>query len=398
MFPVTDEYADVEIPLIVSVDDHIQEPPDLWTQRLPKKYADVWPRTVYEEVEYRAKDGSSRKAWGDVWYYEKQRYAATMSSVSGDAPPDLVDWHPITYDEIRPSTFRAADRLAAMDEDKVEKSLCFPNQFVRFCGQRFLFGEDRELAELCVRAYNDFLADEWAGPSGGRLYGAAIVPLWDPQLAAAEVRRNAGRPGLRAVAFSELPTRLGLPSLYTGEWEPFLQACDETGTLICIHVGSSSTETISSDDAPVGMRTLHHFSNTALSLSDWLLSGSLPKHPSIQLMYSEGQAGWMPFLMGRLDRKWAEGYEMMGLGVNLPELPSTYFRNQVFACVTEDPAAVMFLDSFGADNICFETDFPHLDGSFPNSVRAAQKQFGALSPENLHKVIRGNALKLLEGR
>jgi len=70
----------------------------------------------------------------------------------------------------------------------------------------------------------------------------------------------------------------------------------------------------------------------------------------------------------------------------------------VFACVTEDPAAVMFLESFGADNICFETDFPHLDGSYPNSVRAAQRQFGALSPENLQKVIRGNALKLLDGR
>ena len=389
---------EAEIPRIISVDDHIQEPPDIWTKRLPRKYEDVGPRVEREQIEYTSTDGDHATMWGDVWYYESQRYELINQANAADSPPGDVDLQPITFDQVRPGSWRAEDRLADMDLDHVEKSLCFPNTWVRFCGQRFLFGEDRELALLCVRAYNDFLAEDWVGKSDGRLFGVAIVPLWDPQLAADEVRRNAAREGLRAVAFSELPTRLGLPSLYSGEWDAFIEACNETGTLICIHVGSSSTSVISSEDAPRAISTLHHYCQSSLSLSDWLLSGTLARNPNIQLMFSEAQAGWMPFLIGRLDRKWSEGYKFYDMWRDLPELPSTYFRNQVFACVTEDPAALMFVEGFGADNFCFETDYPHPDGSFPRSMDAARRQFGHLPPETLHKIVRGNAERLLAGR
>jgi predicted TIM-barrel fold metal-dependent hydrolase len=389
---------EVEIPFIISVDDHIQEPPNVWVDRLPRKYTDIGPRVLRERVEFTGTDGGSTTMWGDVWYYEDQRHELLNQGNAADTPPGDVDAQPIIFDEVRPGSFRAEDRLKDMDLDHVEKSLCFPNTWVRFGGQRFLDGEDRELALLCVRAYNDFLAEDWVGKSNGRLFGVGIVPLWDPELAAAEVRRNAEKEGMRAVAFSELPTRLGLPSLYSGSWDVFIEACNDTGTLICIHVGSSSASLSSSDDAPGGIRTLHHYCQSSLSLSDWLLSGALARNPNIRLMYSEAQAGWMPFLIGRLDRKWVEGYKFYDVRKNLPELPSTYFRNQVFACVTEDPAAVMFVDSFGVDNFCFETDYPHPDGSFPRSVEAARRQFGHLSTESIYKIVRGNGDRLLTDR
>ena len=386
---------EIEIPWIVSVDDHVQEPPRLWLDRLPAKFRDIAPRTEREMVPWTDSHGVQHEDWGDVWYYESQRDALIAESASAGISVDDMDTNPITFDAMRPGTYDPVARLADMDLDHLEKSLCFPNTWVRFCGQRFLWGEDKELALLCVRAYNDFLVDEWQKPSNGRLLGVGIVPLWDVELAAAEVRRNAAR-GVKAVGFSELPARLGLPSLYTGYWEEFIRACDETGTVIGLHVGSSSTVPRSSDDAPTGQTTLCHFGNSALSLSDWMLSGALARHPNLRLMFSEGQAGWLPFFMGRLDRKWTEGFKWMQIDrKNLPELPSTYFERQVFACVTDDPAAVMFLDKFGANNICFETDYPHPDGSFPNSVSVARKEFGALSTDNLEKVIRRNALRLL---
>jgi predicted TIM-barrel fold metal-dependent hydrolase len=386
---------DLEIPWIISVDDHIQEPPTLWTDRLPRKYADTAPRVRREEVTYTNSKGVTSKRWGDVWYFADQRFELIMEYTAADAPADSFDGDPVTYDEIRPGTYIAADRLRDMDADHVEKSLGFPNGWVRFCGQRFLRGEDRELALLCVQAYNDFLVEEWSGPSDGRLLGVGIVPLWDGKLAADEVRRNAAR-GIRTVAFSELPSRLGLPSLYSGYWDDFVGACDETGTIICIHVGSSSATITSSDDAPIGVSSLCNFASSALSMSDWLISGVLPRHPNVKLMYSEAQAGWMPFVTGRLDRKWNEGYAAYGITREaLPELPSTYFERQIFACVTDDPAALMFMDRFGADNICYETDYPHPDGSYPNSVAVARKLFGGLSAENIYKIVRGNAERLL---
>jgi hypothetical protein len=162
-----------------------------------------------------------------------------------------------------------------------------------------------------------------------------------------------------------------------------------------MHIGSSSTSAVSSEDAPRGVSALCNFTNSALSMSDWLLSGIVAKRPNIRLMYSEAQAGWIPFLMARLDRKWHEGYAAYGITKDaLPELPSTYFQNQIFACVTDDPAAIMYMDRFGSDNLCFETDYPHPDGSFPHSESVARKLFSELSAENIYKIVRGNAERL----
>jgi predicted TIM-barrel fold metal-dependent hydrolase len=387
---------DVEIPLIISVDDHIQEPPNLWTSRLPSKYAnEVVPHVIRENVEYTNSKGVQGSRVGDVWYYESQRYELQVEFAAAGTPPEMMDSDPITYDEMRPGNFDVASRLSDMDADHVETSLCFPNGFVRFCGQRFLSGKDKTLAALCVRAYNDFLVEQWCADSNGRLLGVGIIPLWDPKEAAMEVRRNAER-GLHAVTFSELPTRLGLPSLYSGQWNDFLDACDDTHTIICIHVGSSSTSASSSEDAPRGIGALCNFGHSALSMGDWLLSGVLARKPNIKLMYSEAQAGWIPYLSARADRLWETEYNHFGMGRDvLPEPPSTYLRNQVYACITDDPAAIAFIGEFGSDNICYETDYPHPDGTFPYSEKVAQKLFGHLSDKDLYKVVRGNAETLL---
>ena len=383
-------------PKIVSVDDHVNEPPLLWVDRLPREFHSVGPRVVRERVPYQNADGFRGEAWGDVWLYEDVRVPMHLFHVAADVPPSEVDMRPITYDEMQTACYDPVERLAIMDRDGVEASLCFPQFFVRFCGQRFLEAKDKDLALRGVRAYNDWLHEEWEAGSGGRLHGATVAPLWDPYLAAAEVRRNAAR-GARAVSFSELPTRLGLPSMYSGQWEPFFAACAETDTLVCIHIGSSSTNLTSSDDAPIGLINVNHYAFVSLSLTDWILSGVFVRHPKLRVMYSEGQAGWIPYLLGRLDVKWREGYDGVDeVSKLVPELPSSYFKDHVFACVTQDPAASMFIEAVGEDNICFETDYPHPDSSYPNSVEVAKQQFAGLTQEQLDKVVHHNGRKLLD--
>ncbi len=179
----------------------------------------------------------------------------------------------------------------------------FPILFIRFCGQRFLQGEDKQLALLCVQAYNDWLLEEWAGQSDGHLFGAMLIPLWDPEAAASEVRRNAAR-GCKAVCFSEIPYRLGLPSMYSGEWDPFFAACEETDMVIMIHIGSSSTIPQTSPDSPSVVRFANEFGHSSLSLTDWILSGQFDKYPRLRIAFAEGQAGWIPFIATRLDNVW----------------------------------------------------------------------------------------------
>jgi predicted TIM-barrel fold metal-dependent hydrolase len=388
--------TDTTVPGIISIDDHVNEPPDLWLRRLPSRYRDVAPRVAREKAPYTNVDGSSNEAWGDVWHYENVRVPVMLFHVgaAADVPHGEVDMRPITYEEMRPGCYEPAARLRDMDADGVTASLCFPQFFVRFCGQRFLEAQDKDLALHCVQSYNDWLLEDWGGSSGGRLHGAMIIPLWDAELAAAEVRRTAAR-GAKAVSFSELPTKLGLPSMYSGKWDPFLAACEETGMLVCVHIGSSSTNLTSSDDAPIGLINVNHYAFVSLSLTDFILSGAFVRYPNLKVMYSEGQAGWIPYLLGRLDVKWKEGYKFDEISNRVPEPPSSYFQDHVYACVTQDPAATMFIDTIGADNICFETDYPHPDSSYPNSVAVAREQFGTLSDENFRKVVHDNGRRLL---
>ena len=137
----------------------------------------------------------------------------------------------------------------------------------------------------------------------GRLIPLIIVPLWDAALAAAEVHRNAAR-GVRAVCFSEIPPFLDLPSIHSGEWEPFFKACAETNTVINMHIGSSSRMPATSPDAPAGVQATLSFNNAMGSLADWLYSGILVRHPTLKLAYSEGQMGWIPYAMERADSVW----------------------------------------------------------------------------------------------
>src|SRR5262249_12727009 len=149
-----------------------------------------------------------------------------------------------------------------------------------------------------------------------------LVPLWDPDLAAAEVRRNAAR-GVNAAVFSEVPAWLGLPSIHSGEWDRFFQACDETGTVICIHIGSGSKTLLTSEDAPVAVNSVMVFANSGASMLDFVTSGVMARFPNLKLLFAEAQIGWVPYVIARADDMW---HQMpWAFEDRLPEPPSTYY-------------------------------------------------------------------------
>jgi len=328
--------------------------------------------------------------WCDVWTYEGHRSPMfrTIASAGFD-PSEVGKTIPVLYDEIRPGCFRREDRLADMDSDGIDASLCFPNDFVRFCGQRFVFGQDKELALACIRAYNDFLVEEWAGPSEGRLLGVSVLPLWDAKLAAQEVYRTAEL-GSRAICFSEIPARLGLPSMYSGNWDPIFAACEDTGSVVCMHVGSSPSFT-TSNDAPSSVPVINFSSSTALSFTDWLLSGTLVRFPGLKLAFAEGQVGWLPYVLDRIDVMWREGMAYNEVSQRLPDRPATYLKNMVF-CLFDDWVGLSHLDVIGVEHVCIETDYPHADGTFPNSRGRIGAIVKDLDEGTRDRVVRRNAI------
>jgi predicted TIM-barrel fold metal-dependent hydrolase len=245
-----------------------------------------------------------------------------------------------------------------------------------------------------VLAYNDWMVDEWCGDSEGRLIPLCIIPLWDAELAAAEVRRNAAR-GVRAVCFSEIPPHLGLPSIHSGAWDPFFAACDETRTVVCMHIGSSSKMPATSADAPVAVAATLSFGNAMSSLCDFLFSGVLIRYPTLILAYSEGQIGWLPYILERADDVWREHRAWGGVKEVVLEPPSNYFRRQVYGCFFRDQHGLDSLDAIGADRITFETDYPHTDSTWPETRSVAEQMVRNLSDADVFKIMRGKAIEML---
>jgi predicted TIM-barrel fold metal-dependent hydrolase len=389
------------IPRIISVDDHVLEPDHVWQQWLPEAYRARGPRVERRMVDNLhigpngfACDIDPPEGGGvpaDVWFYEDKISPHLRPAASAGLPPEENSLRPITYDDMRPGCYEPKARIEDMDAGHIDKSMCFPS-FPRFCGQGFLEASDHDLAWQCVRAYNRWMLEEWCGDSGGRLIPLIIVPLWDAQLAGEEVRWAAAQ-GCRAVCFSEIPPRLGLPSIHSGAWDPFFAACNETGTVICMHIGSSSRVPVTSPDAPSQVTTTMTFQNSSLGLADWLFSGKLAQYPQLRIAFSEGQIGWVPYVLERADDVWRQhrGWQ----GHSLPEPPSSYYYRSVYTCFFRDRVGVRLLDLVGEDNATFESDYPHTDSTWPNSKSVAEECLAGLPAEVFWKVVRGNALRML---
>ena len=391
-----------DLPKIISVDDHVVEPAHLWDTWLPSAYRDRGPRVerrgvakidfagaaAYTEV---FDDDSPNKA--DTWVYGNLVYTHKRMVAAVGYPREEMTMTPITYDDMRPGCYDPVERLADMDLNGVEASACYPT-FPRFCGQTFHEAADHDLGHACVVAYNDWMVEEWCGDSGGRLIPICLIPLWDAELAAAEVRRNAAR-GVRAVAFSEIPVHLGLPSIHSGYWDPFFAACEETNTAVCMHIGSSSRMPATSPDAPPSVTATLGFANAMMSVVDFLWSGVLVRHPRLKLAYAESQIGWLPYILERIDDVWEDNQGWAGTK-HIPEPPSTYFHRQIYGCFFKDQTGIDMRDRIGIDRITFETDYPHSDSTWPDTPQVAARLLDGLTADEIHKVLRGNAIELFD--
>jgi len=386
------------IPKIISADDHVIEPAHVWQDRMPAKHKELAPKIVIApQGEMTLNDGvwletpgtgNKMAAW---WHFENKRYQIKQMVACPGIPPEEVTMEGVTYDDIAPGCYDPKARLADMDINHVEASLCFPN-YPRFCGQLFSEADDLDLGLLCVQAYNDWMIDEWCGSSGGRLIPLCIVPLWDAELAAKEIYRVAEK-GCRAVAWSELPAWLGRPGLHGDFWNPFFKACEDTQTVICMHIGSGTKTVQTSPEAPTVVTANLIVCNSAASMIDWIFSGKFEQFPNLKLLYAESQIGWIPYFIERADdtwqtHQWAQGEK------RIPNPPSYYYKKHVFSCFFKDTVGIDLLDRIGEDNVLFETDYPHQDGTFPNTLAIAEDLFGHLGQETINKIARNNAIKL----
>ncbi len=383
---------DIALDWLISVDDHILEPPNLWVDRVAAKDREKAPHmTVVNGIE--------------GWAYDGRHYPSSgLSAVAGKTKEEFSP-EPLLYSEMRPGCYDPVARLDDMDRSGVLASLCFPT-ITRFCGQLFMDTSDREFGFTCLQAYNDWIVEEWCGAAPGRYIPLMLIPMWDPALAAKEMERCAAK-GVTAFAFSENPAPLGLPTIHDRDryWDPVFAAANELEMVASIHVGSSSQVPQIAPDSPFMANLAWGAIRTSGAMLSWIFSGMFVRFPNVKIALSEGEIGWMPYFLERAEqvldkqRYWVQkGQKFMDHATTDVDLDAIdvrgAFHDHIYGCFIEDHHGIASIDEIGEDNIMCETDYPHSDSTWPDCIDTVQRVIGHLPAETQYKLLRGNAERL----
>ena len=364
--------------ILVSVDDHICEPPEMFDAHVPARYRDRAPRVVMV-------DGQQRWMYGD-----RPGRDLGLNAVAGK-PREMFNVDANRYDEMRPGCYDVEERVRDMNAGGQLAGLNFPN-FTGFSGQVLNQGPDPAVNEIMIKAYNDWHVDEWCGAHPDRFIPCGILPLFDVDAAAGAIRRLAAK-GCHAVTFSENPEALQMPSIHSGHWDPVFAAACDVGTVLCCHVGSSSRSTPAAADAPASVKMTTSSMMSISTLVDLVWATFWDRFPDLRFSLTEGDIGWIPYFLWRAEHVqrrhsgWTRHTFPDGSG------PTDVFRRHVLCCFISDAVGVELLDHFNLDNVCWESDFPHSDTSWPHAPETLADLLGDLAPDVVARVTHGNAMR-----
>ncbi|MFI2336660.1 amidohydrolase family protein [Nocardia rhamnosiphila] len=365
--------------ILISVDDHIIEPPDMFANHLPAKYADDAPRLV------RMENGA------DMWKFRDRVIPNVALNAVAGRPKEEYGLEPEGLDEIRPGCYNVDERVKDMNAGGVLAQMNFPS-FPGFAARLFAT-EDSDFSLALVRAYNDWHIDEWCGAYPGRFIPMALPVIWDAELCAQEVRR-VSKKGVHSLTFTENPAALGYPSFHDEYWNPLWKALVDTDTVLNVHIGSSGKLSIPATDSPPDVMITLQPMNIVSAAADLLWSRPVKEYSDLKIGLSEGGTGWIPYFLERIDRTFDmhSTWTMQDFG---GKLPSEVFREHFLTCFISDPIGVRLRHEIGIDNIAWEMDYPHSDSMWPGAPEELNSVFEAerVTDDEIQKMTHLNAMK-----
>jgi predicted TIM-barrel fold metal-dependent hydrolase len=365
--------------ILVSVDDHIIEPPDMFANHLPAKYADEAPRLVHMD------NGA------DMWKFRDRVIPNVALNAVAGRPKEEYGLEPEGLDEIRPGCYDVDERVKDMNAGGVLAQMNFPS-FPGFAARLFAT-EDSDFSLALVQAYNDWHIDEWCGAYPGRFIPMALPVIWDAELCAQEVRRVAKK-GVHSLTFTENPAALGYPSFHHEHWNPLWKALVDTDTVLNVHIGSSGKLSIPAADSPPDVMITLQPMNIVSAAADLLWSRPVKEYKDLKIALSEGGTGWIPYFLERVDRTFDmhSTWTMQDFG---GKLPSEVFREHFLTCFISDPVGVRLRNDIGIDNIAWEMDYPHSDSMWPGAPEELDAIFTAenVTDDEIQKMTHLNAMK-----
>jgi predicted TIM-barrel fold metal-dependent hydrolase len=364
--------------VLVSVDDHIIEPADMFEQHIPAKFKGREPRIA------KGTDGAHH------WVVEgKKAPGLGLNAVAG-RPREEFGFEPVAFEQVRKGCYDVDARIDDMNANGVVGSMCF-GSFPGFAGARFQHHDDKSLGLATIQAYNDWHVHDWCGKHPGRFIPLAFLPLWDPQLAAQEVERMA-KLGVHAVTFPDNPSLIGLPSLHSESWDPLWKACADNNVVLSVHIGSGGNPPYPSAASPIDASITSMPMSIAGAAADWMFAAFWEKYPTLRMALSEGGIGWVPYLLERADFTQQHHGEWTRCSLG-GKKPSEIFKKHIITCFIDDVFGIKNRHDVGLDMITWECDYPHSDTVWPYCPEVLWPSLEGVPSDEIDKMTHLNAMR-----
>jgi predicted TIM-barrel fold metal-dependent hydrolase len=371
--------------ILVSIDDHMIEPPNMYDNHVPAKWREHAPKVVRNDQ------------GADVWVFQGETTPTPFGMAATVGwPAEEWGYNPSSYTELRPGCFDVHERVRDMNANGVLASLNFPTM-AGFNARTFNESRDKDVALVMLRAYNDWAIDEWCGAYPGRFIPQGIVPMWDVNLVVDEVHRL-GKKGCRSISFPETPHILGFPSFLSGHWDPMFKALCEENMVLSLHIGVGVKAINSPVEAPIDHKMVLACQISAITAQDLLFGPTLRRFPDLNVALSEGGIGWVPFYFDRIDRHYSNQSWLHKDADFGGKLPSEVFRDHILVCYITDPSGLALRDRIGMDIIAWECDYPHTDTTWPESPEFAWRELqdAGCSDDEVHRITWQNAARFFD--
>ncbi|MBM4260881.1 MAG: amidohydrolase [Deltaproteobacteria bacterium] len=371
---------------LISADSHIVTDKNAFLDRMSKaKFGDRIPQI---------KEAENKGQQVDRWFVNgkplRTRGVVNCPAVMGDPDRNL---YPQRWDEVPSKAWIPAERLKALDADGIDAEVLFPND-----PSSFHQYNDREFELACIRAYNDSTA-EWAKTSD-RFIALAMIPLLcGMETSVAEVN-HAAQSGHRGIVMFALPSLMveSLPHISDPYWYPLWEACQETELPVHYHASAGLARKLTFPEWD-GYTPYQQHAAFTVPTSAWpaqiipnmIFSGIAYKFPKLKSVFAETGIGAVSSAQAACDHEW-ERRQLWRHG--LDRKPSEVIREQVYVNFWYEEAGMELRHAIGIDNIMWESDYPHIASTYPESWKFVERSLQGVVEDERKQLLYGNAQRL----